>query len=166
MKITKVKDFNHRWDSVIELVNKNNFTKVAEVGVETGVTARHVLDSCNLEAYFAVDPGVNKDFFHSCLTDKISFFKMTSEKAAKFFTDGCLDLVFIDANHTYPFVKQDIQLWLPKIKKGGIICGHDYNDFMHVGVKQAVDEIFASHEIFVVPDEMPNGRRCVWWVQL
>jgi len=166
LKILKVKDFNPRWDTLIELIKENNFTKVAEIGVETGITARHILDACNVEAYFAIDPAVNKDFFHSCLEDKISFFKMTSEQAAKFFSDGCLDLVFIDASHLYPNVKQDIQLWSPKIRKGGIISGHDYNDFMHVGVKQAVDEIFASQEIFITPDEMPNGRRCVWWVQL
>lgn len=50
---------------------------------------------------------------------------MTSESAARIFKDGILDLVFIDADHSYGSIKQDIELWLPKVKAGGILCGHD-----------------------------------------
>lgn len=165
-KVTKVKDFNFRWDTLIELIQRKGYTKIAEIGVETGITADHILKSCKVESYFAVDPCMNEPFFHSCFGKEISFFKMTSAEASVFIKDGCLDLVFIDGDHTYSFVKQDIQLWLPKVRKGGIISGHDYNDCGWTGVKQAVDEAFTSKEIFVIPDEMPNGRRCVWWIQL
>jgi hypothetical protein len=48
--------------------------------------------------------------------------------------------VYIDANHTHEEVKKDIQAWLPKIKKGGIISGHDYGGWE--GVTQAVNEAF------------------------
>ncbi|MBT5491708.1 class I SAM-dependent methyltransferase, partial [bacterium] len=37
-----------------------------------------------------------------------------------------LDFIYIDANHTYESAKEDIQLWYPKIKVGGMISGHDY----------------------------------------
>ena len=36
------------------------------------------------------------------------------------------DAIYIDANHTYEAAKQDIELWYPKVRKGGMICGHDY----------------------------------------
>lgn len=62
---------------------------------------------------------------------------------AKDFEDNSIDFCFVDANHTYEFVKKDIEAFLPKMKKGGIIAGHDYNN-SHPGVIQAVNEIFVE----------------------
>ncbi|MBI5684050.1 MAG: class I SAM-dependent methyltransferase [Verrucomicrobia bacterium] len=50
---------------------------------------------------------------------------MPSTQACVLFPDKSLDFVFIDGNHGYSYVKQDILAWLPKIKPGGVICGHD-----------------------------------------
>lgn len=66
-----------------------------------------------------------------------------SHEVAERFKDGSVSVVFIDANHTYPFVKADIEAWLPKVKKGGVISGHDYND-QHPGLCEAVDEVFGD----------------------
>ena len=52
--------------------------------------------------------------------------RATSEVAADMFEDFSLDFVYIDANHAYDFVKQDIKLWYPKVKQNGYLCGHDY----------------------------------------
>jgi predicted O-methyltransferase YrrM len=45
--------------------------------------------------------------------------------ACKLYQDNSLDFVFIDASHEYQDVKEDIINWLPKVKIGGIIAGHD-----------------------------------------
>jgi predicted O-methyltransferase YrrM len=66
--------------------------------------------------------------------------KATSKTASKKFADESLDVVFIDLTHTYEAVKEDIALWLPKVKKGGILAGDDYNENWP-GVIQAVDEL-------------------------
>ena len=42
------------------------------------------------------------------------------------FEDNSLDFVYIDGNHTLPFIAMDIFGWEQKIRKGGIISGHDY----------------------------------------
>lgn len=79
-------------------------------------------------------------------THRCRVMRMTSAVAASLIDDKSLDFVFIDADHVYESVKQDIELWLPKAKR--LICGHDYggrNDRWGVwGVKRAVDEMFGD----------------------
>jgi hypothetical protein len=60
--------------------------------------------------------------------DRAIMIRAKSEIAADIFPDNSLDFVYIDANHAYQYVVQDIQLWYPKVKPGGYICGHDYID--------------------------------------
>jgi predicted O-methyltransferase YrrM len=66
--------------------------------------------------------------------------RMTTNEAVKIFEDGSLDAVFIDADHSYEAVKLDIMNWMPKVRKDGILAGHDY---VHSwpGVIKAVDEL-------------------------
>ena len=52
--------------------------------------------------------------------------KKYSMDALKDFEDNSLDFVYIDSNHTLPYIVQDIFGWERKVKKGGIISGHDY----------------------------------------
>ena len=52
---------------------------------------------------------------------------MLSVEAAALMQDGQADVVFIDACHAYSEVKKDLAAWWPKVKPGGILCGHDYD---------------------------------------
>jgi len=72
----------------------------------------------------------------------ISKIKKPSMEAVKEFPDKYFDFVYIDGNHAYDYVKNDIQSWMPKIKDNGIIAGHDYA--VYEGVRKAVDEIFGK----------------------
>lgn len=69
--------------------------------------------------------------------------RMDSCEAAQTFEDNSLDVVYIDMTHTYEAVKRDIECWLPKVKNGGYIAGHDYANYA-VGVIKAVDEAFGN----------------------
>ena len=55
------------------------------------------------------------------------------------FEDNSIDFIYIDADHTYESVKKDIESYLPKLKDGGVIGGHDYQDEWQ-GVINAVNE--------------------------
>ena len=70
--------------------------------------------------------------------------KGKSEDSVDDFDDGSLDMVYIDGNHQYQAVKEDIQRWIVKVKIGGFIAGHDWNSRHHPGVSKAVTEVLGS----------------------
>jgi hypothetical protein len=72
--------------------------------------------------------------------------KISSLSAASKFKDKSIDFVYIDASHEYLDVIKDIKSWMPKVKPGGIIAGHDYANFY--GVTQAVDELISNPIIY------------------
>ena len=59
-----------------------------------------------------------------------------------------LILFFIDGDHSYEGCKADIEAWLPKLREGGVMAGHDYEHPQFPGVKKSVDEIFDEVEVF------------------
>jgi len=79
--------------------------------------------------------------------------------AARLFEAGTVDFVFIDAGHTREAVAADIAAWLPKVRPGGRIAGHDYAPEWP-GVVQAVDECLGGKAAL-----FPGTRSC-WHLQL
>jgi predicted O-methyltransferase YrrM len=73
----------------------------------------------------------------------IQLITKTSDDAADDFNDEVFDFVYIDGIHQYENVLSDIKNYLPKIKKGGVIGGHDYVSNWP-GVQLAVNEIFGA----------------------
>lgn len=125
-----------------------------EIGVYRGTSSTIFLDACAF-MYF-IDPCMNyeanpdKDWFcpeSAFLTllepyaDRFTFIKGFSADVSDHIPK--VDFIFIDANHEYEFVKNDIELYWPKIKPGGFLCGHDYSGG-HPGVTKAVDEFFGN----------------------
>lgn len=92
-------------------------------------------------------------------SDKIQTVIDGTDQALQRFEDDSLDAVFIDADHNYEPVKNDIKNWVKKVKVGGILAGHDYYGD-HPGVKQAVDELLKGHGLF-------TGRKNLcWWIEV
>ena len=72
--------------------------------------------------------------------------KSESVAAASKYKDESLNFVFIDANHVYEAVKDDLNAWYKKVGHGGFLAGHDY--YNDPGVKQAVDEFFIDKSLY------------------
>lgn len=74
---------------------------------------------------------LNKTLYATFLTNIkpvqhiINPIKLCSMEAAKCYSLGSLDFVFLDASHEYADITNDILCWLPKVKKGGVFAGHD-----------------------------------------
>lgn len=71
-----------------------------------------------------------------------------SWEGASLYGERSLDWVYIDADHHYEPVCRDIDAWLPKVKPGGVLAGHDYCDYPGFGVIQAVTERFSDVKIW------------------
>lgn len=65
------------------------------------------------------------------------------ESAAGCFADGNLDFVYLNARRYAGAVREDLNLWTPKIRSGGLLAGHDYLDGIlpseHFQMKSTVD---------------------------
>ncbi len=84
---------------------------------------------------------------------------MSSKEASELIAGYALDFVFIDADHSYEGCSEDINLWLPKIRPGGILCGHDYPQIPMV--VEAVDDFIADSSF-----ELELGPGNTWFVQV
>jgi hypothetical protein len=135
-----------------------------EIGVLRGAFSNHLLQ-CNPSKLYLVDSWLKypteifndyvdftqKDF--DIIYDKVcnkfanknvEIIRNTSEGAVGLFTDNSLDLVYIDANHSYEYCYKDLCMWWGKVKKGGFISGHDYQ---HKGVTKAVSQFITENNL-------------------
>jgi len=149
-----------------------------EVGVHAGDTAKFLLKNLGtIEKYYAIDPWKIYDMYdgkkyrkpghkkyktmqaamENFLTmttpykNKVVTLRMTSVDACKNIPDGHLDWIFIDANHEYEYIKENLILWTPKVKQGGLVSGHDYGNKWQ-GIKKAVDEFVPKDKLKIYPE--------------
>lgn len=72
-----------------------------------------------------------------------------------------MDFVYIDANHAYQYVLDDLRMWWPKVKSGGVLAGHDVFSDRHPGVTQALLEFLSENQLqatVTYPDRNMAGR--------
>lgn len=131
------------------------FTKGAEIGVCWGryseILCRH-----NPKLHLlAVDNWHKKLTWESYESAKVRLANLnvtidrrSSMEAAVDVADESLDFVFIDANHEYTAVRDDIREWSKKVRIGGIVAGHDYYKTKsgNMGVINAVNEYVTEHD--------------------
>lgn len=168
------------------IFNALNMKKGAEIGVERGVFSKQLCDAVPNLTLFGIDPWMAyKGYREHVSQDKLEgFYELTvekmkpydfrifrafSEEAYKYFRDGSLDFVYIDGNHSFLNATQDIAFWSPKVRKGGIIAGHDYrrNSGKYINdVKDVVPAYAYAGRInpwFIIRE--PVGASSWFWIQ-
>jgi hypothetical protein len=177
-----------RWERFPNIIADLGFTVGAEVGTERGMFAKNLVSYNPQLKLFVIDawktyrdyngqPQVNQekmDAYYQRAKEtlkpfNVKFVKDFSMDAVKKFRNKSLDFVYIDANHRYEYVAEDIREWSKKVKKGGLIAGSSYYNGIYAdvggmqtnyGVKRAVDEWVKKNKIqylFVLAkDSMPS----------
>jgi methyltransferase family protein len=94
----------------------------------------------------SIHDDVRRRFAAEIAAGVVRIHRSASAEASGEFADGSLDWVYIDGNHLYEFVREDLRLYAPKVKRGGLITGDDYGagGWWKGGVKRAVDEFVAG----------------------
>ncbi|MEZ2238927.1 FkbM family methyltransferase [Microcoleus sp.] len=163
-----------------ELIQKFNLKVGAEIGVAFGGHSEAMLSNTNLELLYGIDSYKHSDSYDDpmnlpqadfdilCETtknrlavfgDRFKLIRSNSQQAVRQI-DGLLDFVYIDAEHSYQGVWQDLCTWYSKIRVGGLISGHDYEHIAFPGVKQAIDEFFRR-----LNWQVHLEGEGVWWVE-
>jgi hypothetical protein len=132
-------------DGLAGMFNELGFRLGVEVGVEQGKYAETLCRSIPGLTLYCVDAWARYHGYRDHVDqEKLDgFYRATEERlkpynailvrawsadAAKHFKRGALDFVYIDANHTLPHVIQDIWKWSERVRPGGIVAGHDFNE--------------------------------------
>lgn len=144
------------YQNFYQFVSQHNYKTFVELGVWLGHSvsflAANLSDDCIIYAIDLFDEstahkrydhlnGLRYQLFEKNIQNfkhMIKSIQSCSWVAADMFNDDSVDFVFIDADHSYESVCKDIDRWSAKIKRGGMLAGHDY--FNADGVRLAVDE--------------------------
>lgn len=143
-----------------KLITALNYKVALEIGVDKGDFTKHLLSS-NAEMVYGVDPWID-DFGSDCkpgyfdpnginrmnqaqenlkdfIPHRCKLIKDYSVNAAKSFGDNSIDFIYIDGDHSLEMIF-DIYSWIPKLKVGGILSGHDFKDGPRSGLKDFYGE--------------------------
>jgi len=136
----------------VEIINSKKDIKLTVVDVWN----RFTVDGLNLKDPSSVPEDLVWHLFKENIKPVehvVEPVRINSVEAAKQFADSSLEFIFIDANHAYEAVLEDLKAWFPKLKKGGHIAGHDY--YNDEGVRQAVRHFFNKDD-----DSLFCGEQC------
>lgn len=157
------------------------FTRGAEVGVMRGEFSDVLCKGMpGLEQFYCVDPWITYDRYGDFKDQRklnanfkmaqdrlapypfVTFLRQFSVDAAKTIPDGSLDFCFLDGNHEFSAVADDLFAWTPKIRSGGIISGHDFyihkEKQTHLHVAECVTAWCDAYQI--VPLMVLGRRAC------
>ena len=169
------------YDVTTKLINARQLGQGVELGTGYGWHAEQILLRCPTASVITIDAyrvevddmikkfdgGAYERLCHETIerlqlyAERALFLRMTTEAAARV-VDVALDWLYVDASHDYASCLHDLQTWFPKLKRpGGLLMGHDYGQPQHIGVKVAVDEFLAKHEL-----TLGGVEEYVWWVDL
>ena len=136
-----------------------------EVGAHRGNHAFRMLSRLPISSLSLIDPWTaysgDEDYFQDLKVQesfyletlnrfksdsRVHILRKGSREASYLFDDMSLDFAYIDGDHRYQAVLNDLHLWWPKVKHRGLLVGDDYK-FKFPGVMKAVEEFYAQHQV-------------------
>lgn len=135
----------------------NYAEKIYQIFQKSSIYLLDTWDSNNTDFYYSSRPGLVEKAYEMTLNkfkDKknVNIIKSDSTIAHKQFEDNFFDWIYIDGDHSYDGVKNDLQNWFKKLKINGILSGHDWDvdlnnqEFQKFGVQQALKEFLKNFD--------------------
>ena len=166
--------FMLKYEFLADMINRNDYKTIVEIGVNEGETTKYLLGHCKLDTYILVDKNFSaklgnelksKELVKECeiCPGTIEIKQMDSVEISKLYEKGSVDLVFINTESNYETVRKNILAWKDKVREGGMLCGDNFFklDKTNSEVQSAVKSVFDW--INLVSDEFPDSDRCLWW---
>ena len=164
---------------LIRLFRNLGFKKGAEIGVASGrnmfyicnrvpgvqmigvdIWTQYEYDRAGRWCHHVYDHKKNYEWAKQKLAQfNVNLIKGTSMDVVKTIEENSLDFIYIDANHYYDYVRDDLNEWSKRVRLGGIVSGHDYADSPNCDVIKAVNEYVEQNKIgqWFLTDEWPNS---------
>jgi len=167
-KIENITVANFKRDDFGKMFHEKGFTKGVEVGVYKGEFSEQLCKTMSGVELYGVDDydiielraerkgaSAQHKFYKGALKRTKPFpnyklLKKTSMAATLEFPLNSIDFVYIDGGHGFDYVMADLIEWGKRVKKGGIISGHDYYHFVNGGIVEAVEAYTCMHGVKTV----------------
>jgi predicted O-methyltransferase YrrM len=157
-------DYQGIYSRMVECANdRSTFVEVGSyMGRSAAFMAVEIINSGKRITLHCVDP--KQDFVRNLseVSHVIRPIGMASPAASEMFDDSSVDFVWIDGDHSDEAVLADIAGWLPKVRKGGWIGGHDHDHPAHPGVRAACERLLPGYEIVRPSVEYPGVDSWLW----
>lgn len=145
-------------EDLVKVIDELELKIGCEIGVRAGNFSRFLLKNSKLSVLYSIDPweeGYPEYFIDETKAvqalkpfgERSKIVKASSQDVVDQFEDEFFDFIYVDGGHDYESVHRDLTLYYPKLKRGGIISGHDYIDKYGDGVIKAVDEFTSLHNL-------------------
>jgi predicted O-methyltransferase YrrM len=172
-----------RWDLLCNLIIKNNYKFIVDIGISKGVTVKFIRKSLRerdyriikyygidpfLEPYYAMDSKVKEKLLN---WHAFKLIEKTSDEAIEFIEES-IDLVFIDGSH-YPEQRiKDITNYFDRLKEGGCMVGHEYMSTLidpiygdYMKITEFIDSYIGKENVNYERDRRDESGKpsYLWW---
>jgi len=135
-----------------------------EIGVKKAKTSSVILKNTNIAHIYLIDPWMGrpkeysriKKYINENFFERATILRKKSDEAVKC-VSGELDFLWIDGDHSYSSVMKDLELWVPKVRSGGLIVGHDWCD-KFPGVESAIRDFIELNPFAPLKNTYPGVK--------
>ena len=171
------KSLGSRWEIALDLLQESGIESplVVEIGVFRGFFSEGILKGHSSVSLIGVDPYFGSDgtfppehadaegdsVYEEALDrykgfeNRAKLLRSTSYEASLLIPDGSVEMVFIDGCHELDCITEDLDIWIPKVRSGGIVMGHDYSE-KWPAVMMVVNQKRIGQELYI-------GSDLTWW---
>ena len=161
-------------EELLDKIPKNSI--LAEIGVDEGDFSERLYKKCDPEYLYLIDLWSSKRygekkfnivknrFYDQLKKDEVKIFRDDSISVVSNFNDNFFDWIYIDTDHSFNTTYKELITWKSKVKRNGIISGHDYmmgnwKKTYRYGVIEAVHKFCVEYSwemIFLTIDQTEN----------